>query len=174
MKQFRWYHRVWHRVRMAGFTVPNRSAWIYAIGAVMVYGMLYLPVGLSIGFLQFQPEPNPWQWLNVSLGALVMPGFVEEFIFRVVLIPHSTEPMPPITRHRWIQFSWVMFMLYHLPPWTPTFFHEVPFLIGAGLLGWLCTLSYLQSRSIWTAVFVHWAIVVQWLLLWGGLAKFRG
>jgi uncharacterized protein len=178
MKRFHWqqqsWHRLWHRLRMAFGTLPNRSAWGYAIVCVILYGLLYMPFGLAIGFLKFQPEPNPWQWLNVSLRALVMPGILEELVFRVLLIPHSTEPIPPITRHRWIHFSWVLFMLYHLPPWTPKFFHEFPFLIGAGILGWLCTWSYLQSRSIWTAVFVHWAIVVPWLLVWGGLEKFRG
>jgi uncharacterized protein len=170
----RLWHRLKHRFRCSVSRVPSRSAWQFAIVTLMLYGVLCIPFGVAIGFLKFQPEPNPWQWLNVPLSALVMPGILEELVFRVFLLPHPTEPLPPITRKRWICVSWVLFMLYHLPPWTPKFFHELPFLIGAGLLGVICTLCALQSRSMWTAVWVHWAIVVQWLLIWGGLERFQG
>ena len=138
-----------------------------------MYDIMFLPFGVSVGFLKFQPELNLGQWLNVAIGSLLMPGVSEELMFRTLLIPHPTEPMPPLVRQQWIVGSWVLFMLFHLRPGTPGFFHEMPFLLGAGLLGILCTLSYLQSRSLWTAVFIHWAIVVQWVLVWGGLEKFR-
>jgi predicted Abi (CAAX) family protease len=31
----------------------------------------------------------------------------------------------------------------------------------------------LQSRCIWMPMLIHWAIVVNWLLIWGGLEKIR-
>jgi uncharacterized protein len=88
-------------------------------------------------------------------------------------VPHRTEPMRPLMRRSWMILSWLLFVFYHLPPWTPVFFKTPVFLMGAGLVGLVCTLSYAQSRSIWTAVFIHWTIVVVWLLLLGGLARFE-
>ena len=173
MNHFRWHDRVIYRLRAATRSVPSQKSWIWAIVGLCVYGVMYVPFGVSVGFLKFQPEHNPVQWLNVAFGSLLMPGLSEELMFRTMLIPHPTEPMPPIDRQRWIVGSWVLFILAHLLPWTPGFFHEMPFLLGAGLLGVLCTFAYLQSRSIWTAVFIHWIIVVQWLLVWGGLDKLR-
>ncbi len=173
MNHFRWPDRVLYRLRVATRSIPSRTSWAWTIVALGVYGVMYMPFAVSVGFLKFQPELNPWQWLNVAVGSILMPGLSEELIFRVFLIPHPTEPMRPLVRQQWIVGSWVLFMLFHLLPGTPGFFHEMPFLLGAGLLGMLCTLSYLQSRSLWTAVFIHWAIVVQWLLVWGGLEKFR-
>ena len=173
MNHFRWYDRLLYRLRASTQSMPSRTSWMWATVALCGYVVMYLPFGLSVGFLKFQPELNPGRWLSVAFGSLLMPGLSEELMFRVLLIPHPTEPMPPLVRQRWIFGSWVLFILAHLPPWTPRFFHEMPFLLGSGLLGILCTLSYLQSRSIWTAVLIHWAIVVQWLLVWGGLETFR-
>lgn len=173
MNHFRWHDRILYRLRAATRSMPSRTSWVWTIVALGVYGVMYVPFGVSVGFLKFQPELHAGQWLNVAFGSFLMPGLSEELMFRTILIPHPTEPMPPIVRQGWIFGSWVLFIFVHLMPWTPGFFHEMPFLLGAGLLGMLCTLSYLQSRSMWTAVFIHWMIVVQWLLVWGGLEKLR-
>lgn len=173
MNHFRWHNRVLYRLRMSIRSIPSRTSWVWAWATLGVYGVIFLPFGVSVGFLKFQLELNPGQWLNVGFKSFLMPGLSEELMFRTFLIPHPTEPMPPLVRQQWIFGSWALFMLAHLMPWTPRFSHEMPFLLGAGLLGIVCTLSYLQSRSLWTAVFIHWAIVVQWLLVWGGLEKFR-
>jgi predicted Abi (CAAX) family protease len=157
-----WFRRLNYRLYAGLVTRPQRKDLGFAIGCLILYSGIYLPFGLSLGFLHWQPEPNPWQWFNVMLAALVMPGLNEELIFRVLLIPHPTEPIGPISRQRLIFLSWILFLLAHLAPWSPAFFHQLPFLIGAGLL----------SRSIWMPLLIHWTIVVNWLLLWGGLEKF--
>ncbi len=163
----RFKYRLW-----AGFlTKPKGKDWIFAIVFLAVYAVVFLPIGLSTGLLQWQPVENSRVWMNVTIASLIRPAFNEELIFRVLLIPHPTEPIGPITRQKLIVLSWILFLLAHLTPWTPAFFHQLPFLIGAGLLGTLCTLSYLQSRCIWMPMLIHWAIVVNWLLIWGGLEK---
>ncbi len=165
----RFKYRLW-----AGFlTKPKRKDWIFAIVCLLIYGVIFLPIGLSTGLLHWQPVVNPWVWMNVSIASLIMPGFNEELIFRVLLIPHPTEPIGPITRQKILVLSWILFLIAHLAPWTPAFFHQLPFLMGAGLLGILCTFSYVQSRCIWMPMFIHWAIVVSWLLVWGGVEKLR-
>jgi predicted Abi (CAAX) family protease len=171
-RSFSWFRRLKYRLYAGFVTRPQRKDLGFAIVCLLLYSVIYLPIGLSIGFLHWQPEPNPWQWFNVMLAALIMPGLSEELVYRVILIPHPTEPIGPIFRQRLIFLSWILFLLAHFHPGSPTFFHQPPFLIGAGLLGILCTLSYLQSRSIWMPMFIHWTIVVNWLLIWGGLEKF--
>jgi uncharacterized protein len=167
-----WFHRLKYRLYAGFVTRPQRKDFAVAIVCLLLYGLIYLPIGLSLGFLHWQPEPKAWQWFNVIIAALFIPGLNEELVFRVILIPHPTEPIGPISRQKLIFLSWILFLLAHLHPWSPAFFHQPPFLIGAGLLGILCTLSYLQSRSIWMPLFIHWTIVVNWLLIWGGLEKF--
>lgn len=166
------YHRLKHRLLAGLFTIPSRKAWQVTIALAILYGILYLPLGFGLGFLRWQPIDNWGIGLGVAIGALFMPGLVEEFLFRLLLLPHPTEPIGPLRRRNSIIINSILFLLYHLHPWTPAFFRAPPFWIGAGLLGIVCTASYLQSRSLWTAVVLHWAIVMVWLLLLGGLAKF--
>jgi uncharacterized protein len=168
-----WLLRLKYRLRAGFLTRPKRKDGMVTIVCLLFYTVMFLPIGLSTGFLHWQPIANPWVWLQVAITALMMPGLNEELIFRVLLIPHPTEPIGPITRQQLILLSWILFVVAHLSPWAPAFFHQPPFLTGAGLLGILCTVSYLQSRSIWMPMLIHWTIVVNWLLLWGGLEKLR-
>ncbi len=103
-----------------------------------------------------------------------MPGLNEELIFRALLIPHPSETVSRNKRWIWITLSLILFILYHLHPFTPAFFKTSVFILGAGLVGGVCTLSYLRSGSIWGAIVLHWLIVVIWLLIFGGLRKFQG
>ncbi len=70
-----------------------------------------------------------------------------------------------------------MFIVYHplnalsfFPRGLETFFNVI-FLVLAALLGIVCSIAYIQSGSLWTAVGIHWFAVVVWLLLLGGYRK---
>jgi uncharacterized protein len=173
VKPFKWHDRLGYRIKTAIVTIPQAKDWRYAVILLGLFGVIYLPIGFATGFLTIAPRLNPGLVVTIMGSALLMPGISEEFVFRMLLVPHRTEPMRPLMRRFWMILSWVLFVLYHLLPWTPAFFKTPVFLIGAGLVGIVCTLSYRQSRSIWTAVFIHWTIVVVWLLLLGGLARFE-
>jgi uncharacterized protein len=166
--------RLGHRLKTSLTTIPTWRDWQYVLILLGLFALIYLPIGFTTGFLHFDWRLNPGLILSVAMGALLMPGITEELIFRVLLLPQPTEEMPALQRSAWIGLSWLLFLLYHIPPWTPNFFKTPAFVIGAGLLGLICTVSYLQSRSIWTAVFIHWMIVSVWLLGLGGLARFDG
>lgn len=167
----RW--RLRHRLTAAFLTVPTARSWRLLLGLLVTYSIAYLPIAFTVGFLKWQPQLHPFMIVRVSLQALFMPGLFEELLFRVLLIPHPTEPLRPCIRRLAIGLSWLLFVPYHLLPWTPAFFREPVFLLGAGLLGLVCTVTYLHSRSIWTPMILHWAIVTPWLLLFGGLEKFQ-
>jgi predicted Abi (CAAX) family protease len=167
------FRRLRYRLFAAFRTRPSARAWRYAIVLILFYCLVYLPIGFSQGLLSFS-WPKDWQTIVITvLTAFVMPGLDEEVIFRVLLIPHRTEPMRPLERRGWIVLSFLLFLGSHfIHPWVPLFFWQPAFVIGAGLMGVVCTLSYLQSRSVWPPIFIHWFLVSNWLLFFGGLAKF--
>jgi predicted Abi (CAAX) family protease len=155
------------RLRDALLTVPTWRDWQEAILLLALFGIIYLPIGFSLNFLKFQPESN-WQTIiAVLFSSFWMPGVNEELVFRGLLIPRTGA------RNWSIAFSWLLFLLYHLHPFVPAFFRTPAFLLGAGLVGIVCTMSYLRSKSIWTAIVLHWSIVAIWLLVLGGLDLFR-
>ncbi|UBF25483.1 CPBP family intramembrane metalloprotease [Kovacikia minuta CCNUW1] len=161
------------RIRTACLTVPRRKDWLWAGGLLLLYALIYLPIGFHLGFLQVSPQSG-WQTIiGVTAQAFLMPGLLEELGFRVLPIPHPKETVAASVRWFWVVLSWLLFLVYHLNPFAPLFFSEPAFLIGAGLLGGVCTISYLQSGSLWTPVAIHWLSVVTWLLFLGGLEKFQ-
>jgi uncharacterized protein len=162
-----------YRLYAAFKTRPSDHSWRYAIVLIALYSVIYVPIGFSQGLLTWS-WPKDWQTIGITLlTAFVMPGLDEEIIFRVLLIPHQTEPMRPLVRWGWILLSWLLFVAAHFcHPWVPPFFWSPAFVIGAGLMGLVCTLSYLQSRSVWPPIVIHWFLVSNWLLFLGGLDKF--
>ncbi len=166
-------HRLVQRIILASCTIPRAKDWHNAIALLILFALIYLPFGFKLGFLRFQPELAWYTLLGVGVGSFFMPGLLEELIFRVLLIPHSTEAISEHTKWLSVSISWVLFMTYHLHPFTPPFFRDSAFLIAAGMIGIICTVAYLRSGSLWSAVFIHWLIAVVWLTLLGGLEKFR-
>jgi predicted Abi (CAAX) family protease len=155
-------------------SLPKQQDWGWAIVLLTIYGLVYLPIGLLSGFLKFDPQLSAWTIVQVMIAAFFMPGLNEELMFRVLPIPHPQESVSVNTRWLGVGISWISFLLYHLLPWTPLFFRDRIFLLGAGLVGIICTIAYLKTGSLWIPVFIHWQIVVVWLLLLGGLARFSG
>ena len=112
--------------------------------------------------------------LKIMITALFTPAIAEETFFRVLLLPHPSENPSLISLSAWSTVSLVIFIIYHplnaitfYPAARETFFKPM-FLFLAALLGIICTIAYLQSGSIWTAVVIHWLFVVIWLIGLGG------
>jgi predicted Abi (CAAX) family protease len=161
------------RFMLATRTVPTCRDWVIAIALLLGYGLIYLPIGFGSGFLKLSVQMNWGMIVMVLLRALLTPALFEELVFRVLLIPHKTEILSTPIRWWLTVFSWIAFIVYHpLNPLGEAFFSEPIFLTGAGLLGTICTVSYLQCGSYWLPVFMHWLLVVIWLLVLGGLEKF--
>ncbi|KAM3097333.1 type II CAAX prenyl endopeptidase Rce1 family protein [Phormidesmis sp. 146-12] len=167
----RFVRKIGDRLLLAVCTRTNRTDWLYALLLLGLYSLIYLPMGFVSGFLKFEPR---WDaLLKVTIGAFISPGLTEESVFRVLLIPHRSEPVLPYMRWVWTILSWLAFVIYHpLNPGGRPFFSSPIFLLGAGLLGMICTSSYLRSGSLWIPVILHWLIVVVWLVMLGGLEKF--
>ncbi len=111
--------------------------------------------------------------------SLIAPAILEELLFRVILLPQSSENLASQSVFTWSLVSLLLFVIYHplngitfFPAARETFFNPV-FLCLATLLGLICTVAYLQSGSIWIPVIIHWLTVVIWLLYLGGIKQLR-
>jgi predicted Abi (CAAX) family protease len=109
----------------------------------------------------------------------LFPALAEELCFRAMPLAHASEPSAFNIQILWGVLSLFAYVLYHpLNGATlyrcslPTMTHPV-FLFSTGILGVACSISYWQSGSIWTAVAIHWTVVVAWLLLLGGYARLK-
>jgi predicted Abi (CAAX) family protease len=103
-----------------------------------------------------------------------LPALIEEFGFRLLLIPHPIETAISSDIYLWSIGSLILFTIYHpLNAWTlyklgnPTFM-DWRFLLLTSLLGLVCSIAYLITGSIWSAVLIHWLVVGSWLKLFGG------
>ena len=162
---------------VAATTLPSFTDWFSSASWVLIYGTIVIPIGLWKRLLIWEPVIQ-WQVaLSAGIIAFFVPSLLEESIFRVLLLPSPTSTSTVYQLWGWGTLSLVLFIAAHpinaaiyLRAARPTFFDPL-FLAFAGLLGLLCSWVYWQTGSLWVPTVLHWAIVVIWLLLLGGLAE---
>jgi predicted Abi (CAAX) family protease len=162
--------RVWAAIA----TVPTPQDWNLALILLVLYSLIALPIGFKTRLLKVEWVTSPQTILTTAAIALIFPAIVEELIFRVLLLPHPQETVTPIFLGLWSTICLGIFILAHplnalifFPSRRSTFSDPV-FLTLAGLLGLICTISYLHGGCLWLPVTMHWLIVVVWLLCFGG------
>ncbi|MEB3331826.1 MAG: CPBP family glutamic-type intramembrane protease [Synechococcaceae cyanobacterium] len=146
----------------------QESGWgllVLALYAPLAYGL-----GRRSGFL-----PRRWcrpalrQLLPRAAGYLLMPAFVEELLFRGLLLPSPLEGTPAGVMGAWLALSTGLFVFYHPISarlwYAPgrALFDDPRFLGQCTLLGLACALAYGLSASLWWAVLIHWLAVLVWL-----------
>jgi predicted Abi (CAAX) family protease len=143
-----------------------------------VYGAIALAIGFRSGFLRWRSsERRPFEMLKILIFCFFSPALWEEFIFRVLLIPHPDAVTPVANIILSALVSILLFVVYHplnaitfYRAGNPTFFQPI-FLILVALLGVTCSAIYWLTGSLWTIAVVHWVVVVVWLLGLNGLSK---
>ncbi|MGD1914398.1 MAG: type II CAAX prenyl endopeptidase Rce1 family protein [Rivularia sp. (in: cyanobacteria)] len=168
---------------LASAFIPAVHDCLIASLALLIYIAIALPLGFSTGFLHLQIyTTKPINYFFLILRCLLTPAITEEFFFRVLFLPHPTEVVNGSHGYwqkwsLWAALSLLMFIIYHpLNAKTfyrdgyPTFFEPI-FLILATLLGLTCTITYALTGSPWIIIFIHWLVVVLWLLIFGGMDK---
>lgn len=97
-----------------------------------------------------------------GMGVLLVPALLEELGFRVLLLPHPTEAVLPVTGLIWSGVSVILFVIYRLsfkerwqtpqdPPAERS--HQLFLTI---LLGLMVTVIYLSTGSLIMATGFHW------------------
>ncbi len=163
---------------LASAFIPAWNDWLTATLALLIYAAISLPLGFSKGFLQLQIwSAKLIDYPLCILRCFITPAIIEEFIFRILFLPHPTQVANWQKFTLWAVFSLIIFIFYHpLNAKTfykngyPTFFQPI-FLILATLLGIICTITYALTGSAWIIIFIHWFVVVLWLLVFGGMEK---
>jgi len=108
---------------------------------------------------------EPGRLALIAVIVVLVPALGEEVVFRGALQPKRLSGPAAIACSA---LSLAAFILWHPVqvwfglPSAQAVFLEPGFLAIAGLLGLLCTGLVHRSGGLWTAVFVHWAVVVAW------------
>lgn len=163
---------------LGSLKVPSLWDWGVTAGALLIYAAIALPIGLSTGFLRIKPwKTTKLHYLLLALRLFFLPALVEELVARVLLLPY---PRAGVTWQMWTLWaivSLIGFIAYHplnaktlYKPGYPTFFDPV-FLTLTGLLGAICTVTYLLTGALLTITVLHWVVVVVWLIGLGGMLK---
>ena len=166
---------VFHRLIIAVTTIPDLRSLLYAGILLAILTVISLPLGLYSRFFKVGVLQASWKTrLSAIAICLFTPAISEELFFRALLLPHPSENTSITAQWVWGCISLLLFIVYHplnalsfYPAGLKTFFNAV-FLILAAILGLVCSMVYMQSGSLWTAIVIHWLVVVVWLLLLGG------
>jgi predicted Abi (CAAX) family protease len=141
--------------------LPSKADGLELLLALVVFGAFASVVGRDL--LVFALAP-PSTLISVAVMALVTPAILEEFVFRGVLIPEGS------VRTRWpaLLVSTALFTVWHVLesltflPGARMLFLRGDFLVLAAILGLFCGLLRLRSGGLWTAIVLHWLVVVIW------------
>ncbi len=163
---------------LLSLALPQPQDWLIVGVILFIYGAIALPFGFRSGFLHFSfTTANWWQQLQIALKAAIFPALSEELCFRVLPLAHPIEVINWQKWGLWAAFMISLFIFYHpfnaktfFKAGIPTFFDPI-FLTLAGFLGLTCTVAYAMTGSLWAIAFIHWMVVVVWLLGLGGLKK---
>jgi predicted Abi (CAAX) family protease len=158
-------------------TLPSLTNWIELVCLLLIYASIALPIGFKTKFLYWNWQSSPKIISRIILTSLFAPAILEEIFFRVLLLPYPTEKLSIATSYFWIIVSLILFIIYHplnaitfFPAGRKTFFNPI-FLFSAALLGLIGTIAYLRSGSLWLTAFIHWVVVVIWLIFLGGYER---
>jgi uncharacterized protein len=164
-------------LRAALITIPDARTWRTCALAYVVFLAAAAPLGLASGLLRPSlARLRPAEFVTGAVLLFVQPAFVEELLFRVLLLPRDPRSM---RGNRVLVVTGGALALYVAShplnawlfrPHVLGLFASPAYLTLATLLGLTCTATYFISRSIWPPVVVHWLSVVTWIWLLGGQA----
>jgi predicted Abi (CAAX) family protease len=155
---------VFSKVHNALVTVPNRRGWFETLLLFIVFAVIALPVASSSNFLN--PAIPLRAWLPMMFTTFFIPALLEEFIWRVLLLPR------PESKYFWhVGFlSLGLYVASHpLGAWlfratARDVFYSPTFLLLTTLLGLVCLIAYARTKSLWPSVIIHWFVVAIGLL----------
>lgn len=149
-------------------TPPRRADWIEAVVAFTAVAVLLAPIGFATGLLRY--EPRALVLLPaVAVQIFFVPVLGEEAALRGALPSRAETPRALLP----IAISTALFVLWHVVETAflsraALLFLRPEFLFSAGVLGLACAMLRWRSGSLWTAVAIHWVVVVIWQQWLGG------
>lgn len=153
-------------------TSPKRKL-IPNILLFIVFAVASLAIGFPTGLLNYDVLDSNLVYI-LPFALFLFPSLFEEVIFRGLIIPNDTANKG--TKHILLYslMSSAIFVLWHpvnaltINPGATRFFLDPWFLVIVFILGMVCSLGYIFSRSLWVPIIMHWLTVVVWVFLLGG------
>jgi predicted Abi (CAAX) family protease len=141
--------------------------WLETLALFTLFAIIAVPVAYSSSF--FTVRISWTVWLPIVITTFFIPALLEEFIWRVLLVPK------PQTKYFWLFgiLSLTLYVFSHLlgawlfRPTARDIFYSPAFLLLAVLLGFTCLMAYARTKSLWACVVIHWLTVAIWLLFGG-------
>lgn len=159
-----------------GVRVPSWLNWLETLAVLLGFAAIAYPLGKSQHLLRWSPWRVPWyRQLGWLIRLLFVPALIQEYIFRVLMIPYPKQWFPAWSWWSWallslglfVGFQWLYarFIQRSLYP-----FISAPLVLTLyTLLGTACTLAYWLTGSLWTITLIHWFAMSVWILLLGGM-----
>ncbi len=156
-----------------GLKTPPLHQIILSTSLFIVFAIIAITIGFSTGLLEFVSLESELIYV-LPIVLFIFPSLFEETIFRGLLIPNDTvlKGSNVILKRSLISSS--IFVIWHplnaltINPGAKHFFLDPWFLLIVFVLGMVCSLGYIFSRSLWVPTIMHWLTVLMWVLFLGG------
>ena len=156
-------------------TLPKGSAILFSVVVFFMYMAVALSIGFCSGFFAIEIfQTNIWVMLVLPISLFFVPSLVEEIVFRGLLLPHRSRGISSRPLFFYAVFSIVAFIVWHplnamtINPAAYSMFTDPVFLCLAALMAIACTITYLETGSIWVPIAIHWLTVVVWVFFLSG------
>ncbi|MGD1858785.1 MAG: type II CAAX prenyl endopeptidase Rce1 family protein [Leptolyngbyaceae cyanobacterium] len=100
--------------------------------------------------------------IKLAIKACLTPALLQELTFRVLLLPHPTEAVRPVTGMIWAITSLGLFVLYRIwrsrspsQAFSPSYTFQICKALGFGLVAMVV---YFSTGSLWAAATYHWGL----------------
>jgi len=157
-----------------GVTLPSWLSWVWTLVFLLGFGAIALAVGLYTGFVTVNPSTEPKLRQGLTVGRMFfVPALLEEFCFRVLLLPYPKQWISAFSWWSWALLAWGLYVGFHWwrqhrqrrrrsrttsPVW----------LILVAIFGFFAIWLYRITVSLWAITVFHWIVVAVWWLVLGG------
>ncbi len=156
-----------------GFKTSPLHRTMLSISLFILFAVFAMATGFSTGLLKFASLESDLIYI-LPLTLFIFPSLFEETVFRGLLIPNDTVLKGSKEILKRSLFSSIIFVIWHpfnaltINPGAKNFFLDPWFLLIVFVLGMICSLGYIFSRSLWVPTIMHWLTVLFWVLFLGG------
>ncbi len=145
-----------------GYSIGWGNNWsIYVLGSYLFFGLLAIPLGISMRFIAFAPQWSRWgSFVGLSVAILVFTAWPEELLFRGLL-----QNLLARTSKSDFAGWWTSSILFGLSHITNGGFPNWRYVILATVAGFFYAWSWRRTGSIFASALVHAAVDVTWHFL---------
>lgn len=158
-------------------TWPDSQVWLVCVAVMILYGFFARWFGGRRGILRKTETPlTPQQHVLLFARIILHPAFIEESLYRGLLLPPPSPGPPEPGILFWYGLSLLLYVLAHpVNAWlfrrrAQHIFTKPSFLLLVTLFGVCASLMYGLSGSLWPPILFHGVVVYAWLTIYGGLA----